>query len=684
MGKTTPNKEQAILQAAEHEFLTKGFDGARTTSIAQAAGVTHAMLHYYFRTKEHIFNRILDEKMRLMGQSILTSFGQSGLPLQERLSDGIGRHFDLIAANPDLPRFIVNEVFSRPERYDAMRSRIRGIADTLMRDLQKELNDSAEQGLTEPIDARMLLLDIISLNVFSFIAYPILEPVLGDLTADRARFFALRKAGYEVVMVNSNPETVSTDYDTSDKLYFEPLTLEDVMNIYEREQCFGVIVQFGGQTPLNLAQQLRAAGANVIGTSPDDIDAAEDRDYFRQLSEKIGILQPPSGIAHSVEEAVAIAEKIGYPLLVRPSFVLGGRGMVIVYKEAYLRKYVEAAAAAAEGKPILIDRFLEDAVELDVDCISDGHTSVIGAIMEHVEPAGIHSGDSASVIPPMTLAPELQEKVRNYAHAFAKELHVCGLMNMQLAVKDGEIYIIEVNPRASRTVPFVSKAIGVPLAGLAARCMVGETLESLGFTREVKLPYTAVKEAVFPFVKFPGVDIMLSPEMKSTGEVMSIDPDRGLAYLKSQVAAGSRLPTGGNVFLSVRDEDKPRAVELARQLVKLGFGIYATRGTSTLLWDAGIKTQAIYRISRGRPNLLDLLHEKQVQWIVNTTENGAEAMVDEIRMRSLAVSMGIPVTTTLSGLTAAIEGLTDKLEFGRFEVCSLQEYHRHVHTGRRE
>ena len=496
--------------------------------------------------------------------------------------------------------------------------------------------------------------------------------------------FALRKAGYEVVMVNSNPETVSTDYDTSDKLYFEPLTLEDVMNIYEREQCFGVIVQFGGQTPLNLAQQLRAAGANVIGTSPDDIDAAEDRDYFRQLSEKIGILQPPSGIAHSVEEAVAIAEKIGYPLLVRPSFVLGGRGMVIVYKEAYLRKYVEAAAAAAEGKPILIDRFLEDAVELDVDCISDGHTSVIGAIMEHVEPAGIHSGDSASVIPPMTLAPELQEKVRNYAHAFAKELHVCGLMNMQLAVKDGEIYIIEVNPRASRTVPFVSKAIGVPLAGLAARCMVGETLESLGFTREVKLPYTAVKEAVFPFVKFPGVDIMLSPEMKSTGEVMSIDPDRGLAYLKSQVAAGSRLPTGGNVFLSVRDEDKPRVVELARQLVKLGFGIYATRGTSTLLWDAGIKTQAIYRISRGRPNLLDLLHEKQVQWIVNTTENGAEAMVDEIRMRSLAVSMGIPVTTTLSGLTAAIEGLTDKLEFGRFEVCSLQEYHRHVHTGRRE
>ncbi len=493
--------------------------------------------------------------------------------------------------------------------------------------------------------------------------------------------FALRKAGCEVVMVNSNPETVSTDYDSSDKLYFEPLTLEDVMNVYEREQCDGVIVQFGGQTPLNLAQKLKAAGASVIGTSPDDIDAAEDRDFFKQLAEKIGILQPPSGIAHNVAEALEIAGRIGYPLLVRPSFVLGGRGMVIVYKEAYLRKYVEAAAAVAEGKPILIDRFLEDAVELDVDCISDGHTAVIGAIMEHVEPAGIHSGDSASVIPPMTLSQDLQEKVRTYARRFAEELHVCGLMNMQLAVKDGEIYIIEVNPRASRTVPFVSKTIGVPLAGLAARCMIGETLESTGFTREVKLPYTAVKEAVFPFVKFPGVDIVLSPEMKSTGEVMSIDPDRGLAYLKSQLAAGSKLPTAGNIFLSVRDEDKPAAVELAKKLVKLGFHIYATRGTSTMLWDAGIKTEAVFRISRGRPNLLDLLHEKEVQWIINTTENGAEAMVDEIQMRSSAISAGIPVTTTLAGMTAAIEGLADKLDFGRFEVCSLQEYHRHLNTG---
>ena len=491
--------------------------------------------------------------------------------------------------------------------------------------------------------------------------------------------FALHKAGYEVVMVNSNPETVSTDYDTSDKLYFEPLTLEDVMHIYERESCSGVIVQFGGQTPLNLAQQLRAAGANVIGTSPDDIDAAEDRDFFKQLAGRIGIRQPESGIAHSVDEAVAIAEKIGYPLLVRPSFVLGGRGMVIVYKEKYLRKFVEEAAAVAEGKPILIDRFLEDATELDVDCISDGKTTVIGAILEHVEPAGIHSGDSASVIPPMTLSAEIQERVREYARAFARELHVCGLMNMQLAIKDGEIYIIEVNPRASRTVPFVSKATGVPLAALAARCMAGETLESLGFTREVHIPYTAVKEAVFPFVKFPGVDIVLSPEMKSTGEVMSLDAERGLAYLKSQLAAGNKLPASGNVFISLRDQDKPRAVKLAEQLVKLGYNLYATLGTSTLLYNAGIKTRAIFRISRGRPNILDLIREKEIQWIINSTESGAGAMVDEIRMRSGAVVSGIPITTTIAGLTAAIEGLRDKADFGRFEVCSLQEYHRHIH-----
>ena len=490
--------------------------------------------------------------------------------------------------------------------------------------------------------------------------------------------FALHEAGYEVVMVNSNPETVSTDYDTSDKLYFEPLTLEDVMNIYEREKCDGVIVQFGGQTPLNLADDLKKYGANVIGTSPEDIDLAEDRDYFKQLAARIGILQPANGIAHNVDEAISVAEKIGYPVLVRPSFVLGGRGMVIVYKEKYLRKFVEEAVAVAEGRPILIDRFLEEAVELDVDCISDGEKTVIGAILEHVEPAGIHSGDSASVVPPMTLSAQLQDQVRAYAHAFAQELHVCGLMNMQLAVKDGDIYMIEVNPRASRTIPFVSKAIGISLPGLAARCMAGEKLADLGFTKEVKLPYTAVKEAVFPFVKFPGVDVVLSPEMKSTGEVMSLDPDRGLAYLKSQIAAGSRLPQSGNVFISVKDADKPKVVPIAKRLSDMGFKIYATLGTSTLLYNAGIKTNAVFRISKGRPNLLDLIRAGEVQWIINTTEPGAAAMVDEIQMRSQAVASGISITTTIAGATAAIEGLADKLEFGRFEVCSLQEYHRHL------
>ena len=498
--------------------------------------------------------------------------------------------------------------------------------------------------------------------------------------------FALRARGIEVIMVNSNPETVSTDYDTSDKLYFEPLTLEDVMEIYEREQADGVIVQFGGQTPLNLAQKLKAAGANVIGTSPDDIDLAEDRDFFKKLVADVGMLQPASGIAHSVEEAVRVANEIGYPVLVRPSFVLGGRGMAIVYKEKYLVQYVEEAVRASEGKPILIDKFLEHAIELDVDCISDGETTVVGAILEHVEPAGCHSGDSASITPPMSLSQATIEKCRAYAHEFAKRLHVCGLMNLQLAVtkkNDGEaIWMIEVNPRASRTIPFVSKAIGVPLAGYAARCMAGEKLKDIGFTEEVKLPYTCVKEAVFPFVKFPGVDITLTPEMKSTGEVMAIDKDRHIAFFKSQLAAGSRLPAKGSVFLAVKDEDKEELVPLARKLVEMGFEIYATRGTSTCLWDAGIESHAIFRISRGRPNVLDLMKAKKVDWIVNTSEPGAEAMVDDIRMRSAAVIHGIPISTTIAGFGAALAGLDDYLKFGELSVCTLQEYHRKVKSNK--
>ena len=493
--------------------------------------------------------------------------------------------------------------------------------------------------------------------------------------------FALRREGYEVIMVNSNPETVSTDYDTSDKLYFEPLMLEDVMEIYDREKCNGVIVQFGGQTPLNLAQRLRASGANVIGTSPDDIDRAENRDFFKALVAEVGMKQPPSGIAHTVAEAVACAEKIGYPVLVRPSFVLGGRGMAIVYNEKYLVKYVEEAVRAAEGKPILIDKFLEHAIELDVDCISDGETTVIGAILEHVEPAGCHSGDSASVTPPMSLTPKTLAEVRRLAHEFAKRLHVVGLMNLQLAVTTDQatgeqtIWMIEVNPRASRTIPFVSKAIGVPLAGYAARCMAGEKLVDIGFTKEVKLPYTCVKEAVFPFVKFPGVDITLTPEMKSTGEVMAIDADPHIAFFKSQLAAGSRIPAKGNLFLAVKDEDKDEVVPLAKKLDEMGYEIYATRGTSTKLWEHGITSHAIYRISRGRPNVLDLMKDKDVQWVVSTSEQGAEAMVDDIRMRAAAIIHGVPITTTVAGFEASVRGLEDYTRFGELSVCTLQEYH---------
>ena len=491
--------------------------------------------------------------------------------------------------------------------------------------------------------------------------------------------FALKQRGYEVVMVNSNPETVSTDYDTSDRLYFEPLTFEDVMEIYDREGCDGVIVQYGGQTPLNLAQRLKAAGARIVGTSPDDIDRAEDRDFFKRLVEEVGVKQPASGIAHSVADAHRIAAEIGYPVLVRPSFVLGGRGMAIVSTDAELDKYVAEAVAAAEGKPILIDKFLEHAIELDVDCVSDGETTVVGAILEHVEAAGCHSGDAAAVTPPRSLAPETVAEVKRYAHAFAKRLHIVGLMNIQLAVTQEKgvqtVWMIEVNPRASRTVPFVSKAIGVPLADVAARCMVGEKLSDIGFTEEVIPPYTSVKEAVFPFVKFPGAEVALTPEMKSTGEVMAIDDDPEIAYFKSQLAAGSPLPKAGEVFVSLRDEDKAAGVELARELVRLGYGVYATRGTSTRLWEAGIASKAVFRISRGRPNALDLLKAGRVKWVVCTTEAGNEATEDNARLRSGAVAAGVPLTTTLDGFRAAVRGLAEDETFGGTGVRTLQEYH---------
>ena len=493
--------------------------------------------------------------------------------------------------------------------------------------------------------------------------------------------FALKKAGYESVMVNSNPETVSTDYDTSDKLYFEPLTLEDVLNVYERENCDGVIVQFGGQTPLNLAKRLSEAGVKIIGTSPSDIELAEDRDFFKELVSGLGINQPAGGIAYGIKDAVKIASEIGYPVLVRPSFVLGGRGMVIAYREEQLIKYVESAAADADGKPILIDKFLEDATELDVDCISDGSIAVIGAIIEHIEPAGIHSGDSAGVIPLMTVPEDVAEKIRAHTYALAKHLRVCGLMNVQFAVQNGEVYIIEANPRASRTVPFVSKAIGVPLAQLAAGCMLGKSLKEQEFIEEVKIPYIVVKEAVFPFIKFPEADAVLSPEMRSTGEVMGIDYNSGLAFLKSQLAADNKLPESGGVFISVKDADKEAAAELVKELFDMGFVIYATRGTSTMLYNKGVKTEAVFRISEGRPNLLDLLDEDRIQWVITTAEGGEGAMVDEVRMRSQAIIRGVPITTTISGMFSALVGIKEKRDFGRLEVCSLQEYHRRCGAG---
>ncbi len=487
--------------------------------------------------------------------------------------------------------------------------------------------------------------------------------------------FALKKAGFETIMVNSNPETVSTDYDTSDRLYFEPLTLEDVLHIYHQEKCWGAIVQFGGQTPLNLAADLEKNGVNIIGTKPASIEQAEDRKYFQELARKLDILQPDNDVATSTDEAVAIANRIGYPVLLRPSFVLGGRAMVIVYNEEFLRRYMSEAVQASEERPVLIDRYLEDAVEVDVDCISDGETSVIGAIMEHVELAGVHSGDSACIIPAPNLSQKVKETIRRNTYALAKELKVIGLMNIQYAVRDEDVYVLEVNPRASRTVPFVSKTIGVPLAKLGSLVMAGQKLKDLGFTQEVEPKHFAVKEAVFPFARFPGQDILLSPEMKSTGEVMGIDMGPGLAYLKSQVAAGNNLPSDGAVFLSVRDMDKDAIIPLAKKLLDLGFKIYATQNTSTKLRENGIQSRAIFKISDGRPNVLDMMAEGEISWIINTPSSGATPKKDEIKMRSEAVVHSIPITTTVDGLKAAIRGLESLEIMGRMDVRTLQEFH---------
>lgn len=488
--------------------------------------------------------------------------------------------------------------------------------------------------------------------------------------------FALRKLGHEVVMVNSNPETVSTDYDTSDRLYFEPLTFEDVVEIYDREKCDGAIVQFGGQTPLNLAERLAKAGVKILGTSPNDMALAEDRDYFRALVDETGVRQPPSGIAHSVADALSIAREIGYPVLVRPSFVLGGRGMAIVHQEERLREYVAAAVKLSEGRPILIDKFLTHAIELDVDCVSDGETTIVGAILEHIEEAGCHSGDAAAVTPPISLRRETISEVERIARLFARRLNVIGLMNIQLAVKDNEVWMIEVNPRASRTVPFVSKAVGWSLAEAATQVMAGMRLSDFQLSGFQLSTYYCVKEAVFPFIKFPGADITLTPEMKSTGEVMSFGHDAATAYHKSQIAACSPLPKCGGIILSVRDEDKPAVVKLAKSLDSLGYEIWATRGTSTALWQNGVESNALYRIALGSPNALDLIRLGKVKWIVNTRESGEMAAHDSQKIRTAAVSSGIPVTTTLAGFTEAVKAIEAFAADAVPEPRPIQEWHK--------
>jgi carbamoyl-phosphate synthase large subunit len=474
-------------------------------------------------------------------------------------------------------------------------------------------------------------------------------------------------------MVNSNPETVSTDYDTSDKLYFEPLTLEDVLNIYERERADAVVVQFGGQTPLNLAAALASNGCTIIGTQPASIEMAEDRKHFAAMLNKLGLKQTQGGTATNEDEAVVVARRIGYPVLVRPSFVLGGRAMEIVHEEKALRRYIRNAVEASPERPVLVDRFLEDATEVDVDCIADSERCVICGVMEHIEQAGIHSGDSACVIPSFSLSAKALETIKRATKAMARELEVRGLMNVQFAVKDEEVYVLEVNPRASRTVPFVSKAIGRPLAKIAARVMAGQTLKELDFTREILPKHYSVKEAVFPFIKFPGVDITLGPEMRSTGEVMGIDANLGIAYGKAQMSAQPALPAGGNVFISVKDSDKPSVVPIAKEFANLGFTIYATGGTARVLTDAGIPVKLLYKLQEGRPNILDLIKNGEMQFIINTP-SGQKPRRDEVVIRSAAVAARVATMTTLRGAqasSAAIQSLKD----AGYGVKSLQEYH---------
>jgi carbamoyl-phosphate synthase large subunit len=486
--------------------------------------------------------------------------------------------------------------------------------------------------------------------------------------------FALREAGVEAIMVNCNPETVSTDYDTSDRLYFEPLTFEDVMNIVERERPRGVIVQFGGQTPLKLVVALEKAGVPILGTPPDAIDRAEDRRRFADLLRRLGLLQAPGDTARSFDEAARIANSIAYPVLVRPSYVLGGRAMQIVYDEADLRTYMTEAVRVSPEHPILVDKFLEDAIEIDVDAIADPERVVVGGVMEHIEKAGIHSGDSACALPPYSLGDDQIDRIKTQTRALAKELGVIGLLNIQFAIKNEQIVVLEVNPRASRTVPFVSKAIGVPLAKLATKVMLGASLRALGFTEEKELRHIAVKEAVFPFVKFPGVDAVLGPEMKSTGEVMGIDRDFRKAYVKSQLSAGSPLPTSGKVFLSVKNRDKRAALPIAKRLAEMGFSLVATAGTAKLLARQGMTVEMVHKVNENyRPNIVDLMKRGEIALVFNTPEDG-RARRDSYLIRRTAVTQNICYYTTMDGAQAAVGGIEALLK-GEMSVQALQDYY---------
>jgi len=484
---------------------------------------------------------------------------------------------------------------------------------------------------------------------------------------------ALRERGFETIMINSNPETVSTDFDTSDKLYFEPLTFEDVLEIVDREQPVGVIVQLGGQTPLKLTRALEAAGVAILGTSPDAIDIAEDRRRFEAIARETGVNQPPSGTATNLEEAVGIAAAIGYPVLVRPSYVLGGRAMQIVYDEASLREYFDRAARASEDRPVLIDRFLEDAYEVDVDAIADGERVVVGGVMQHIEDAGIHSGDSACVLPPYIISESDLATMREHTAALAKALGVVGLINVQFAIKDRTVYVLEVNPRASRTIPFVSKAIGVPLASLAARVMLGESLASLGFTEEIVPPYVSVKEAVFPFSKFRESDPVLGPEMRSTGEVMGISDSFGSAFAKAQLAADNGLPLEGAVLITVNNSDKSNVIPMARRFQEMGFRLLATTGTAKFLRSRGIPAERVFKVHEGRPHGIDLIVNRQVQLLINTPL-GKHSQRDDYSMRQAAVAHRVPYTTTLSAASAACDAILS-LRFRPPRVRSLQEWH---------